>query len=265
MFRIFAILLCTLYLPSTALAGAWVQDKGDWQVITTASYYSTDERFDNNGDRTSQPRYSKYEINPYIEYGLWEHTTVGANLFLDRASSSGNSNYGVAEAEFFARTRLWQNEKMVLSLQPMVKIPGFDEDNQPKISSEHPDVGASLIGGLNFIGLFDVPHFAEVEIGHRIRFGNPENQMLINATLGAQVSPEWMLLAQSFNTYRADSNTSATYTQSSGDDYTLNKLQLSAVYELNEQLALQGGGYHVLAGKNTGTGQGVILALWTRF
>lgn len=259
------IILCTLLLPSPAFAGAWVQDAGAWQVITTASHYSTKERFDNNGNRVSQPRYSKYEINPYIEYGMWDHTTIGANLFLQRAESSGQTNYGIGDTEFFARTRLWHNDKAVISIQPMIKLPGIYENrNTPKIGSDKMDVGASLIGGYSFDAI-GMNHFSEIELGYRNRFGAPENQTIANFTLGSHVAQDWMVLAQSLNTFRAGYNAGAAYTQSSGDDYTLNKLQLSAVYKLNEQISLQGGGYHVLDGKNTGTGQGAIFALWTRF
>jgi hypothetical protein len=263
-------LLSSLFLlltPAAASAnpGAWVQDKGAWQLITTASYYSTSERFDNQGNSVAQPRYTKYEINPYIEYGLWDHTTVGANLFLQQANNSARSNLGISDAEFFARTRLWSDAHSVISVQPMIKLPGlYERRNQPKIGGDHMDVGLALIGGHSF-NAFGFSNFAELELGQRARFGDPKNQYIANASIGSNVAQDWKIIAQSFNTIRAGSNAGAAFTQSSGDDYTLNKLQLSAVYKVNEQVSLQGGGYHVLDGKNTGSGEGLIFAVWTKF
>lgn len=260
-----ALLLLTLSNPAAANPGAWVLDEGMWQVITTSSYYHSDERFDGAGNKIPQPTYQKFEINPYIEYGLMEHTTVGANLFLQQAKSGGESNWGLADAEFFARTRLWHTEDMVISVQPLIKIPGlFDDSSQPTIGSDDADLALSGFFGYHF-NLLDKRHFSEVEMQYRHRLGTPEDQYRINATIGLTITPQWQFLAQSFTTLSSDSVRGATFTQSARDDYDLQKIQLSGVYQVDDGLSLQAGGYYNIAGRNTGNGLGAIFGVWKRF
>lgn len=263
-------LLSTLLLSfyttqASANPGAWVQPVGELQVINTFSYYHSDERFNQLGDKVPQPTYTKLEYNPYIEYGLWDHTTIGANLFLQQARSQGDSNFGLSDAEFFARTRLWQNDKYVISVQPMVKIPGlFDDTDQPTIGSDDPDIGLSALAGYNF-ELFNRKHYAEAEVGYRHRLGTPEDQFRFSSTVGFTVAPQWQILAQQFTTLSTDSVKGSTFTQSSRDDYDLLKLQLSGLYHYDEQLAFQLGGFYNIAGRNVGNGVGAIFGVWTRF
>ncbi len=74
-----------LFLSTQAYAGAWTQSPGDLQVINSFSYYHSNERFNASGNRRDQPRYRKWEWNPYVEYGFDQDTTFGASLWLDKA------------------------------------------------------------------------------------------------------------------------------------------------------------------------------------
>lgn len=249
-----------------AHAGAWTQPKGKTQVITTALAYTTDRRFDNNGNRTGQPDYTKYELNPYVEHGLLDGTTIGASFFFNRLDDSARTNTGIGDTEVFVRQRVWQGERTSVVIQPMVKIPSpmSSDTRTPALGSRSADVGLSTIGGLSF-DAFGNTHFAEAELGYRYRFGQPNDQILANATLGMRVTDEIIIMPQVFQTIRVDTNPAVGFTQSPRDDYTLTKVQLSGVYQFNEQNAVQLGVFNHVAGKNSGAGGGALLSYWTSF
>lgn len=263
--------LCSVALTAGAAhAGAWLQPEGRGQIILNGYYYTADEFFNNQGQRRSQPDYVKYELNPYLEYGLTDTLTVGTNLSLQRAAQDiatggQNTNFSLGDSEFFLRAPLWQEGNWMVSASPMIKLPSPESSNSvPKIGGTHPDAGLGISAGYGF-GEGNSHHFANLDTMYRYRFGDPKDQINIAATLGWDLSPEWVLMPQIFLTYRVKSPQAATFTQSSGDDYNLVKLQLSAVYRWDASTSLQFGGFGDVDGKNTGVGRGTLFSLWRKF
>ena len=269
--RIRTQLLCSIacLAPSLAYAGAWTQDQGKAQVILTGSYYNADQLWNNHGNKQSQPTYSKYELNPYLEYGLRDDLTIGTSLSLQRLHQDGNhspgaSSWGVGDSEFFLRKRLWKQDGFVASVEPMIKLPSPESSGlQPRIGSSDADAGLGLSGGYGF-SAYGQNHFADVDTQYRHRFGGPNDQVKISGTLGVGITPSWMIMPQSFMTYRTGHDANAAFTQSSGDDYNLLRLQLSAVYKMSDDLSFQFGGFKDVDGKNAGVGNGALLAVWKR-
>ncbi len=256
------VMVCTQ--AAHAAPGAWLQPEGEGQMITSALLYGSAERFDTQGQRVSAGHYSKREINPYVEYGVDEALTVGGSAFLQAVESGDDTNYGIAELELFARTPLLTFDRGVVSLQPMVKLPGLRSEASPALGSTHPDVGLSVISGMHY-SVWGTPIFMESETGVRLRAGAPGNQYRAHTTLGVQVTPDVLLLAQGFSTWRSIDMAMATFTQSSADDYDLVKAQGSAVYQYTPALAFQFGIFADVYGRNTGAGQGALVAVWSRF
>ncbi len=260
-----ALFIC--FISGLAYAGAWTQQTGKWLTISNFSYYSTNKYFDNSGKQKPLASYKKFEINPYIEYGLRDDVTVGANLFFQQASQyngvigTDNNNIGIGDSEFFTRFRLWQKDGAVFSIEPMVKLPSLESSSeQPQIGSRNFDTGLTFSAGYGF-KKWDLDHFINLDAGYRHRFGMPSDQLKINATAGLSVSKNTMLLTQVFNTARLASHNNAIFTQSSGDDYDLTKLQISAIYKIDDKLSLQAGAFSNIAGKNSGGGDGMIFAI----
>lgn len=251
--------------------GAWTLPQGSWQVINNVSYYHSDERFTATGGKIPQPTYQKLEYNPYIEYGLWDHTTIGANLFLQAARSQGEQNVGLADAELFVRSRVWsakpawKQSELVLSIQPMVKLPTlFETEDNPIIGSDEGDIGISVFNGYSF-NYFGQKTFTENEIHYRHRLGEREDQFRFNTTIGQDITPKWQVLAQQFTILSTNTVQGSTFTQSSEDDFDLVKVQLSGVYHVDERISMQLGGFYNLTGNNIGNGFGGLFAVWTRF
>ncbi|MDE3038857.1 MAG: hypothetical protein KGJ21_10475, partial [Pseudomonadota bacterium] len=221
--------------------------------------------------KQSQPDYGKYELNPYLEYGLSDSLTLGANLLFDRAHQDGaaggpsHTNWNLGDSEFFLRTRLWQQNGFVVSAEPMIKLPSPEpSDAQPPLGGSSPDAGLGLSAGYGF-SAWGLSHFANLDTQYRHRFGAPHDQARLNGTLGIGVAPRWMVMPQAFMTWRTVASHVADFTNSPANDYDLVRLQLSAVYRWQNDLSFQFGGFDDVAGKNTGTGSGVLFALWRSF
>lgn len=253
---------------SAAYAGAWTQERGHMQIIITNSYYVAGSYFDNNGHRQSQSSYHKFDFNPYVEYGLLDGVTIGANLslpYLWQNSTTGTQySAGVGDSEFFTRLRLWQKNGVVIAAEPIIKLPAPASSLQPRLGSSTPDAGMGIAAGYGF-DANGLHHFADVNIGYRYRFGMPHDQWRITGTLGYSLRPQWMLMPQVFITERAGVSPNAVFTQSAADDYDLVKLQLSVVYKFNNATSIQWGAFGNIAGKNTGTGNGTLISVWRNF
>jgi hypothetical protein len=258
-------------LSANAYAGAWTQSQGTGLAILGGTYYNADHLYNNNGDRRNQPTYSKYELSPYLEYGVTDAITVGTNLSLQRAhqdgaaGSSDQTHWGVGDSEFFLRGRLYQHNGFVVAAEPMIKLPSPESSgSQPKLGGSHPDAGMGLSAGYGFKA-YGQNHFADLDTQYRHRFGAPKDQVKIAGTVGVGLSDRWILMPQAFITQRTSSPAVATFTQSSGDDYNEFKLQLSAVYKASDDISIQVGGFSDVDGKNVGEGRGVLVALWKKF
>lgn len=258
-------------LASEAYAGAWTQEAGHGQLIATGLYYTASSLYTNQGRKRHQPRYDKYELNPYFEYGVWDGVTAGANLSLQRtsqdasASAPGHSNWGVGDSEFFLRARLWQKDGFALAAEPMVKLPSPDaSSDQPRLGGSHPDMGMGLSAGYGF-SAYGLSHFVDLDTQYRARLGAPKDQVKLAATAGISLTQQIMLMPQLFFTFRTSSPQAASFTQSSADDYNLIKGQLSALYKLTPDVSLQLGGFVDIDGRNSGSGKGALVSVWKTF
>ena len=261
------IILLFCLISGIAYAGAWTQNSGKGLLISNFSYYSTNKYFDNSGKKQSLADYQKYEMNPYIEYGLRDDITIGANLFFQRASqydsNTGidNSNLGVGDSELFTRFRLWQGDGKVFSVEPMVKLPSLESESaQPQIGNKNFDTGLTFSSGYGFKA-WELDHFINLDAGYRHRFSTPNDQLKFAATAGVSITKKTMVLTQVFTTTRLASHNNPAFTQSSGDDYDLTKLQISAIYKLDDKVSMQIGAFSNVAGRNIGSGDGLTFSI----
>jgi hypothetical protein len=259
------IFLISFLITGAAYAGAWTQSSGKWLFVQNISYYSTSKFFDNSGKKQNLNNYNKYELNPYIEYGLRDDVTIGANLFLQRASQNNMSNWGIGDSEFFIRKQLWEKDGFVFSVEPMIKLPSIESSSQqPQIGNRNFDTVVTFSGGYSFKA-WGLNHFTNLNTGYRHRFGTQNDQFKLEATAGLSLSKKYMLLAQAFNTTRLTDTIQPAFTQSSSDDYDLTKLQISAIYKMDDKLSFQAGAFSHVAGRNVGSGSGAIIAINRNF
>lgn len=256
---------------SGAYAGAWTQGQGQGVAIVTANYGSSDHLWDNAGTKRRQPDYDKATLNPYIEYGYADGTTIGGSAQLVRVHQDAqlgiaeNTRYGLGDTEIFVRQRIIDFGGLVFSVQPMIKLPSPDNSNaSPKIGSDNLDAGIAGLAGFGF-DMFGYHHFADMGMEYRHRFGDPKDQVRTSATLGIGVADSWTIMPQLFITHRTNSPNVPVFTQSPEDDFNLTQLQLSAVYKYNSDFSFQFGGYSSIDGKNAGEMDGALFSVWTNF
>ena len=263
--RCVAVGLCVLS-PSVAFAGAWTLPAGTGETAVTATATTATSGFDANGNLAPTPRYNKLELQGLLEYGLTDEFTAIVEPGLqhvDIAAPTSAQRTGLGYTEFGGRYRFLQGDSpsgsWVLSGQATVRLPGTGESSNPAAIG-YTDVEADFRGlfGRSFT-LAGKPAFVDLELAQRFRSAGAPNELHADATLGVQVTPQWMLLAQSFNVVSEGSGSPVF------GSYDYFKLQLSAVYALTPTWSLQFGGITTYAGRNALQENGVILGVWHRF
>lgn len=262
----FLLFIVALLGAPAVFAAAWTLDEGKGQVINNITYYTTDRYTDAAGNSSAQPDYGKLEYNPYIEYGLTPTVTLGLSPSFQyvRQDIAGvdESTIGLADTEFFVRKRLFFDGENVIAIQPLIKVPGpYDADDAPALGQGQVDAELKLLYGHSFEG----GHYANLEAGYRLRFESPSDEYRLNAAFGYRPADEWLLLLEGQGIFAADGAGSGAFQLANSADYDLVKLQLSAVYWLNEEVGLQFGGFRNLYARSTGEGGGFLFALWYRF
>lgn len=268
LFRGVAIPILMGFLAAAALGSsgwaAWTEARGHGLAISTFSFYAADRQFDPKGGSSRRPPYRQEEARFYAVYGLRDWLTLGLDTAVrrarDRAPSSRDEPINWHDGAFFGRFRLHQWERSVLSIQPLVRVPGPNAvQGMLGRETDAPEAELRLLYGRSFV-LFDRDGFGVAEAAYRRRFGPAMDQARFDLTLGLRPLRRFLVLAQSFNAISTGLSG-----QPGAPDYDIYKVQLSAVRDLTDRLALQLGGYVEYAGRNVGAGQAGFLAVWFRF
>lgn len=264
----FALLLLGLLISAKANAAAWTLEKGHGQIINNFTYYQSDNYVDSSGKSTPQKSYSKYEYNPYIEYGLTDSITLGLSPSLQYVAQeiggTDEDNANLADTEFFVRKRLFYDGQNVIAIQPLIKLPGaYDAGDLPQLGQSQIDYELRLLTGRNF-GIKG-RHYLNTEIAYRVRTETPGDEIRLASTLGYRVNERWQILGEANGTFAVDGAGGGNALLSNSFDYDLVKLQLTTLYWWNPKWALQFGGYHSVYTRNTGEGGGALFGVWYRF
>ena len=253
--------LGVLASPCAALAGAWTLPQGSGQAVLTTTASSANSAFDGSG-LAPAPRYNKLEPQGLLEYGLTDQLTLilaPGLQHVDIATPTDARRTGLGYTEFGGRYRLLQAESWVLSGQATMRVPGTNATSNPAAigyTGVETDIRGLAGYGFTFRAM---PAFVDLQVAQRFRAGAPPNELRADATLGLQVAPQWLLLAQSFNVISEGAG-SAPFAS-----YEYYKLQLSAVYSLTAAVSLQLGGFTTYAGRNALQENGMIFGAWYRY
>ncbi len=240
---------------SAAQAGAWTEPAGQTQAISTLRTSLAWGGFDANGRSVSIPTFRKEELDIYSGTGLTDTATliVHADFVHYHPDKPPSGATGFGNTEIGLEERLWHDGTQVLSLQSTVLLPG-----RSIITSGGTDSEVRALYGRAF-ALFGVAAFADAELAWRLRSRGYAGELRHEFTLGFKPDADWQVLLQSFNIVMLGHGRTLLF---QGEQ---SKLQLSAVYRLNETLSLQTGAFATLAGRNTPAERGLLTALWLRF
>ncbi len=260
------LLSCLLFLWSLpAFAGAWLQPEGQGQFSNGYTYFRSDHYWDTNGDTHTQPTFNKIEMQPWGEYGVTKWLTVGGDLYAQYDWQGGFSNWGVADPELWARTKLWGNGNQLISIQPLVKLPSYfyANDLTPRGGSHSTDEELSLLFGSSLHVLSD-NDYTDMRVGYRWRNQGLKPQIKADAALGISPWDHW-LLVPAIRYVGSTGIDSSSFSESGDLDYRLLKAELGIIYKYNDGSWWQFTGFDHLDGKQTGNGQGLYIGYGVKF
>src|SRR3569623_3007839 len=104
-------------------AAAWTQPAGQGLAIIIVDEYQSDRYWDRDRHSQDTATYRKFELNPYLEYGVTDRTTLGANVFVLHVEQEGSGNStGLGDVELFGRYRLYSGGWDSLAQQFLMKL-----------------------------------------------------------------------------------------------------------------------------------------------
>jgi len=230
-------------------------------MVVTAAASVANRAFSGSG-LAPIPRYSKFEMQGLIEYGLTDKFTVilaPSLQSIDIGAPVDAKRTGFGYTEIGGRYLLLQNGSWVVSGQATARIPGVSDTSSPAAigyTGYETDVRA-LIGRSFSIG--GVPAFVDMQFAQRFCANDFPNEFRADLTFGVRASERWLLLAQSFNVISEGSAGSIF------PSYGYYKFQFSGVYSITPSLAVQAGAFTTYAGRNALQENGGIVGLWYKF
>ena len=259
-FALAAVALTALHGP--AHAGAWLQPKGRGLLILSGTMLSSGRAFDDDGGLFDVPRYNKFELGGWLEYGLTDHFTAILqpelrSVSIARPTDAGRT--GLGYTGIGARIGLWSNDTSVISFQTLLRVPGSSDESDPaQAGSTETEEDIRLLYGRSFrLGAW--PAFLDTEFAYRFRGGDAPDEICSDVTFGVRPRPGLMLMAQSFSTF-ARGEARGFYDV--GWEW---KAAASVVWDFAPDWSMQLGGVAALAGENTLRERGGFVALWKRF
>lgn len=247
-------------VASSASAGAWTQKKIRAQIIVKAEVMRAEDGYDPSGQIVPLPDAREDRaIGVFAEYGVTDRLTLqfkgdwqsGEDAFVDYE--------GRGPAEIGLTWQAYRDDRTAISLYGGYAVAGEGRNAgyaAPGVGDQDWEVRASL--GRSFgdgPGWVDrlVPgqSFMEVQVARRMRDGLPD-ETRADFTVGSRIGRGWLLLGQAFGGVTDD------------DGARWLSVETSVVRDLG-RWSLQAGWRQTVAGRETPSSQGPVIALWRRF
>ena len=259
-----ALVAAVVPMATAALSAAWTLEKGRTQTMVTSTFTYGDHGFDKDGKLVTVPEYRKFELTGVMEYGVRPWLTAIGRAQIEQETFD---TY-VPEAGYATTTEAQGSiggGARIRLLNGQVGPAGYVVSTEATVSSGEMDTaglaGASEGAEIDVRGLVGVsaeawgrPVFADLQVGYVKRFDDSEDdEVKIDATLGAKITPKWMVLAQSFSTV------------SVGGAQNYHKLSASVVRQVSPRLRLEVGAFRTMAGQDALQETGGRLGFWWNF
>lgn len=246
-------------LTGRSVAGAWTLPEGDAQAIVTVAYSFASSGFDDGGDLIAVEPFEKYEMRGYAEYGLTDWATLVVQPELRFKEQGDEKSQGLGRFDLGLRTRFWNSDFGVASVQGAVSAPGQSDELAPLNGG---DTDWELEARALFGRGFDIGWrhgFLDAQVGYLHRLSEPADEVLLDLTIGLDVTEKSFAMLQSFNRLSVGSaDLPFTETQE-------HKLAFSVVYPVDDRWSVQSGTIATAYGRNVLREQGVFLAVWSKF
>lgn len=238
----------------------WLPQAGDGEVNLSVIATQSSDSFESVAIPSGVERLS---LCLHFEYGVSDNLTLLVDSAFQRFSdghlSTDPSGLRMDKAMAGARVPLARWGSTIISAEAMAGSDAVYESTPKSIfASTRGAAEARLMLGQSF-PLLGGDGFFALEAGGRWRAGPPANEGILDATLGASLTPSWLLLLQSFTTASVD-DAQAPYRR-----YLLSKAQASTAFRLTDGLWLQAGAFGTVAHEDTGEERGGVVSIWWKF
>jgi protein XagA len=264
-------LLLVVAAASTSFAGAWTAGKNTFYEKFAFNYYYSHESFDSSGQRGATAnggKFTDYDLSNYLEYGLRDDLTLITSLtykWLENDNNSADSRgYGLGDVDLGLRYKLLDQEKIgIISTQLLVKIPGPYSTTDPlPLGNGQFDTEFRLLYGRSLYHWF--PGYANLEIGYRLRAGDPSDELRYLVEVGADLTTKLFARLKLDGTYSMNkgSSTDSNGNPTATNNFDLGKLDLTVGYKLTPTWGIEVSYRPDIYGQNTAAGANYSLALF---
>ena len=239
-----------------AVAGPWTRAKGQGQLIVKYEDMRADRGFDPDGSLVDLPGERRDRVAwVFAEYGVTDRLTVqfkgdwqsGEDAFVDYE--------GRGPVEVGVTWQVWRDERTAVSLYAGYADGGEGRNAgyaAPGVGDSDWEVRTSVGRSFGGSGRWGPSgSFIDLQAARRMRQGLPD-ETRIDATAGAHLNEDWMVLAQAFGGQADD-----------GGPRWLS-VEASVVRDLGDW-SIQAGWRQAVAGRETPESGGPVIALWRRF
>lgn len=248
--------MALLATAGSAAAGPWSQPKGQGQIILKYEAMEADRGFDMDGVLADLPADRRDTVlGVFAEYGLTDRLTLqfkgdwqsGEDAFVDFE--------GRGPVELGITWQIWRDDRAAVSFYAGYADGGEGRNAgyaAPGVGDSDWEVRASVgrsFGGAGRWG--PKASFVELQAARRMRAGLPD-ETRVDATAGAHLNDDWMVLAQAFGGQADD-----------GGSRWLS-VEASIVRDFGDW-SVQAGWRQPVAGRETPESGGPVVALWRRF
>ncbi len=250
------VVMALLAGAGPAVAGPWTQARGQGQLIVKYEDMRADRGFDPDGSLADLPAERRDRVaGVFAEYGVTDRLTVqfkgdwqsGEDAFVDYD--------GRGPIEIGVTWQVWRGERAAASLYAGYADGGEGRNAgyaAPGVGESDWEVRASVGRSFGGSGRWGPSgSFIDLQAARRMRQGLPD-ETRIDATAGAHLNEDWMLLAQAFGGQADD-----------GGPRWLS-VEASVVRDFGDW-SLQAGWRQAVAGRETPESGGPVVAIWKRF
>lgn len=253
--------LSCLVSPLPAAAAAWNRPAGEGLAIVDYTLGAGTEYFDGRGHLAPARSYSKSELSAYVEYGATDSLTLIARPSLDDVhigAPDAGTYRGSGSSAVGAQWQALVFGPAVLAVQGTFSLPGSTSRTDPAVIGNTAREGDLRI--LAGVGL-PVPFrpFLDLQGSYRIRSSGAAAQWHGDATFGFYPTDKLLVLLQSFTTVPTGPGDARLPSSRA------TRLELTGVYALTQNWALQLGGFTTAWGREALRERGFTTGVWWYF
>lgn len=239
-----------------AVAGPWTQPKGQGQWIVKFEQMQADRGFDSDGVLADLPGPRRdTAVGVWGEYGLTDRLTVQIKGDWQSGEDAFVAYDGRGPLEIGLTWQVWRDERAAVSVYAGYADGGEGRNAgyaAPGVGDSDWEVRASAGRSFGGSGRWGTRgSFVDLQAARRIRQGLSD-ETRIDATAGAHMGEDWMVLAQVFGGMADD------------DGARWLSIEASIVRNFGDW-SLQAGWSQAVAGRETPESDGPVVALWKRF